>query len=89
MPQIEKLFGAEFAAAVSKCKPGEWRGPFESKMGVYFVRVLEYAPSREMPMSQVRSALVSRWTSERKEEAVTERVTELARDYKIILPSEP
>jgi hypothetical protein len=89
LPQIEKMFGKDFAAAVSKCKPGEWNGPFKSALGVHFVKVLEYTPSREMPMSQVRSALVSRWTSDRKKAAVTDKVTELARDYRIILPSEP
>ena len=89
MPQIERSFGEEFAVAISKCKPGEWNGPIKSNHGVHFVKVLEYTPSREMPMSQVRSALVSRWTSDRKKAAVTEKVTELARDYRIILPSEP
>lgn len=89
MPQIERLFGEEFATAVSKCKSGEWSGPFKSSNGIHFVKVLEYTPSREMPMSQVRSALVSRWTSDRKKAAVTEKVTELAREYRIILPSEP
>jgi hypothetical protein len=42
-----------------------------------------------MPMNQVRSALVTRWSSDRKAAAVTEKVTALAREYRIILPSEP
>jgi hypothetical protein len=89
MPQIEKMFGNEFATAVVKCKPGDWSGPFKSSLGVHFVKVLEYTPSREMPMNQVRSALVTRWSSDRKAAAVTEKVTALAREYRIILPSEP
>jgi hypothetical protein len=89
MPQIEKLFGKEFAAAISQCKPGEWSGPFKSSYGAHFVKVLEYQPSREMPMSQVRSALVSRWINDRKKAAVTEKVTELAPAYRISLPQEP
>jgi len=89
LPQIEKQFGKEFAAELSKCKPGEWNGPIKSLLGVHFIKVLEYTPAREMPMSQVRSALVSRWTGDRKKAAVTEKVTELAREYRIILPSEP
>jgi hypothetical protein len=89
MPQIEKMFGQDFAVEIVKCKPGEWNGPFKSSLGVHFVKVLEYTPSREMPMSQVRSALASRWTSDRKKAAVTEKVRELARDYRIIYPSEP
>jgi hypothetical protein len=42
-----------------------------------------------MPMSQVRSALVSRWINDRKKAAVTEKVTELAPAYRISLPQEP
>ena len=89
MPQMEKMFGKEFAGTASRCKLGEWSGPFKSSLGVHFVKVLTYAPSREMPMNQVRSALVSRWMSDQKKAAVTAKANELTRDYRIVLPSVP
>jgi hypothetical protein len=89
MPQIEKMFGKDFSHAISEVKRGLWMGPIKSSMGMHFVKVLELTPSREMPMNQVRSALVSRWVADRKKAAVTDQAIELSKEYKIILPTEP
>lgn len=89
MPQIEKMFGKDFSHAISEVKRGLWMGPIKSSMGMHFVKVLEYKPSCEMPMNQVRSALVSRWVADRKKAAVTDQAIELSKEYKIILPTEP
>lgn len=88
MPQVGHQFGADFAAAVSNCKVGEWTGPLKSNQGVHFVKLLTYNPPREMPMEQVRPALVSRWSTNRRKAVVTEKVEKLAKGYRIILPAE-
>ena len=86
LPQLEKTFGAEFAAAVVAAKPGEWTGPLTSSRGVHFIKVIRYEAPREMPIEDVRPALVAKWLEAQRNAAVSAKVAEMRANYRIELP---
>lgn len=86
IPQIGRMFGDEFAEALANCKEGEWSGPINSTRGVHFVKILKYTAPREMPMTEVRPALITKWTTDRQKAAVSGKVAELRKGYRIIVP---
>lgn len=88
LPQIERMFGSDFAKEIGRCKPGEWTGPISSSRGVHFVKLLKYTPPREMPMAEVRPALATKWITGKQRQAVSDKVAGLKRGYRIILPQE-
>lgn len=85
-PQLEMIFGADFTAALMKCEPKVWSGPFKSQRGVHFVRVVMHEEAKEMPMDQVRTTLASQWTTIQENAAISRKVTELRNSYHIIQP---
>lgn len=87
-PQLEKMFGPEFFADIERCEVGSWEGPFDSVLGVHFVRVTDYREAREMDFERVKSALTSQWRKKTRAEAVSARVEEMKGSYRIILPEE-
>lgn len=86
LPQIERMFGSDFAAALIAAKPDEWTGPLASSRGVHFVRVIRRDEAREMAMDEVRPALVAKWLEERRNAAVSEKVAGMRAAYRIELP---
>jgi hypothetical protein len=86
LPQVKALFGDEFLEELEKCKPGEWHGPFPSKRGVHFVKLIERRPPREMSFEEVKPALTSQWLKDKKAEAVSAKVEEMRRGYRVVLP---
>ncbi|MCW1925084.1 peptidylprolyl isomerase [Luteolibacter arcticus] len=86
LPQLEKTFGTEFAAAVVAAKPGEWTGPLTSSRGVHFIKVVRYDAPREMPIEDVRPALVAKWLEAQRNAAVSAKVAEMRANYRIELP---
>lgn len=85
-PQLVALFGEDFAAALDLCKPGEWAGPLVSKRGVHFVKVKERSEPRDMSLEEVKPALASQWLKDQKAEAVSTKVAEWRRGYRVVLP---
>lgn len=86
LPQLEKTFGLEFSNAVIAAKPGEWTGPLTSTRGVHFIKVLRYEAAREMPIADVRPALVAKWQEAQRNAAVSAKVAEMRSNYRIELP---
>ena len=86
LPQLEKTFGAEFAAATIAAKPGEWTGPLTSSRGVHFIKVIRYEAAREMPIEDVRPALIAKWLEAQRNAAVSSKVAEMRANYRIELP---
>lgn len=86
LPQLEKTFGVEFSSAVVAAKPGEWTGPLTSSRGVHFIKVIRYEAAREMPIEDVRPALVAKWFEAQRNAAVTAKVAEMRANYRIELP---
>ena len=88
LPQIERMFGPDFAREIERCKRGEWTGPVTSLRGAHFVKLLKYTPARDMPMAEVRPALATKWITDQQKRAVSEKVAGLKRGYRIVLPQE-
>lgn len=86
MPQVEKMFGKDFADAISETKRGEWNGPLTSTRGVHFVKIREYTAPRDIPMDEIRTALKTKWITARQKAAVSEKVAEFRKGYRVVLP---
>lgn len=86
LPQLEKTFGREFANAVIAATPGEWTGPLTSSRGVHFIKVIRYEAAREMPIEDIRPALVAKWLEAQRNAAVSAKVAEMRANYRIELP---
>lgn len=88
LPQIEKTFGTDFANGLLEARQGEWTGPLPSSRGVHFIKVIRRDEPREMEMAEVRPALVAKWLEERRKAAVSEKVADMRRGYRIELPAD-
>lgn len=86
LPQLEKTFGADFAASVVAAPPGEWTGPLTSSRGVHFIKVVRYEAEREMPIEDVRPALIAKWLEAQRNAAVSAKVAGMRANYRIELP---
>ncbi|MEY4354538.1 MAG: hypothetical protein RLZZ609_2779 [Cyanobacteriota bacterium] len=62
--EVRRLFGADFAAALAKVKPGAWVGPIPSGYGAHLVRVEAVAPGAVLPLAEVRQAVERDWRVE-------------------------
>ncbi|HEY1121262.1 MAG TPA: peptidyl-prolyl cis-trans isomerase [Haloferula sp.] len=86
LPQLEKTFGVEFSNAAVAAKQGEWTGPLTSARGVHFIKVVRYEAEREMPIVDVRPALVAKWQEAQRNAAVSAKVAGMRSNYRIELP---
>ena len=55
LSDIERLFGAEFAATISALPVAGWQGPVQSGFGLHLVRLSEYVPGRAAALEQARA----------------------------------
>jgi hypothetical protein len=87
LPQLEKLFGKDFTNRLAECPQGEWTGPLTSARGVHFVKITARNAPREMSFEEVKPALASQWLKDRLAEAVSAKVAEARRNYRVKLPA--
>ena len=55
LSDVQRAFGAEFAAAISSLPAGGWKGPVQSAFGLHLVRVSESVAGRTATLAQVRA----------------------------------
>jgi hypothetical protein len=67
-PEIRRVFGNGFAAKLLAAPLERWSGPHISPYGLHLVYISERLPSREPPLSEVRSAVEREWLAERQRE---------------------
>jgi hypothetical protein len=79
--QVEKLFGAEFAAAIERAGTGEWVGPVRSPYGVHLVWIEAREPGTPPALEAVRGRVVERWRDEQRKRRVHDLLGDLARRY--------
>lgn len=75
-PQVEKLFGAEFATAIQRARTHAWIGPVPSPYGMHLVWVEAREPGTPPPFEAVRGRVLERWQDEHR----TRRLAGLLRD---------
>lgn len=66
---IARLFGAEFAEAVTQLPVGRWAGPIASGYGVHLVRVDAMQPGFAPELDAVRPLVLREWSNARRQEA--------------------
>ena len=87
--ELEKEFGAQFAAAVQKLKPGAWQGPVESGYGWHLVFVDSVIP-RGMPVfEEVEADVKNAWLADQKQQAWQKAYEDMRAKYTVLLPTIP
>jgi hypothetical protein len=89
LPDVERSFGAEFAAAIAKQQPGQWSGPIDSAYGSHLVWVEEHIPGRAPALGEVRNGVLDEMLAERRESRLREGLAALRERYDVRVASRP
>lgn len=82
---IAQIFGGDFAAAVIKLPPGEWKGPFPSDVGLHLVRVTDDRPGRLPALAEIRSQVESAWMTAHRNAFAQKRFDDLLKNYEVTI----
>jgi PPIC-type PPIASE domain len=80
---IERLFGAEFEAALRGQPVGEWLGPLKSGYGAHLVRIDARVPGRVATLAEVRDAVARDWSAARRQQLLDEQYQQLRGRYQV------
>jgi hypothetical protein len=83
--EIARLFGQAFADQVVALKPGEWRGPVDSGLGLHLVRVRASEPGRLPPLNEVRSRVEAEWLAESRRQRKEAAYQQLRQGYEVVV----
>jgi hypothetical protein len=67
-PEVTRLLGSEFAAALAGLPVGGWSGPVESGFGLHLVLIHERQPASLPALAEVRQAVEREWRNVRRKE---------------------
>jgi peptidyl-prolyl cis-trans isomerase C len=84
--QITGVFGADFAKAVSKFKPGMWQGPIESGLGWHLVWIDSITPARMPAYEEIEADIKTQWISEQRAEVKRRAFESMKSHYIIVMP---
>ena len=87
--ELDKEFGAHFAAAIQKLKPGVWQGPVESGYGWHLVFVDSVVPRRVPVFEEVEADVKNAWLEDQKEQAWQKAYEDMRAKYTVVLPIVP
>jgi hypothetical protein len=87
--QIAAMFGPDSARTILTINDDRWHGPFESPVGVHFIRVTAYQPAREMPFEQVERYLMGDWVMAQNRRRVEREIESLRGEYDIVVEGAP
>ena len=85
--QLEKLFGAPFAADVLASPEGAWSGPFASPWGLHLVFVERREAGTPPPFDHVRGRVVESWREAERARRLKESVREMRGRYALEVES--
>ena len=55
--ELTRVFGTEFASALTEMSVGDWQGPVKSGYGLHFVKIDERVEARKPDLEDVRAAV--------------------------------
>jgi hypothetical protein len=55
--ELARVFGTDFAVALTETTVGDWQGPIRSGYGLHFVKIDEHIAAREPKLEEVRAAV--------------------------------
>jgi hypothetical protein len=82
---LQRLFGYDFAEAVSKLTDGEWHGPVESDYGVHLVYVHRRTEAPPPDFEEVRDEVLRDWQEVKRREANRQYINALMDKYEVII----
>jgi peptidyl-prolyl cis-trans isomerase C len=83
---MAKLFGSNFAQAVTGLKPGQWQGPVESGYGWHVVFVDTSVPSRVPAFEEIEPEIKAEWIEEQRAQAKRKAYEAMRARYQVVTP---
>ena len=87
-PELERLFGSDFAAEVLSLPPGTWSGPVRSGYGLHVVRILERTAGHIPDLAEVRDKVENDLRYENRKAAEEQGYQEIAGKYRVVMTKE-
>jgi PPIC-type PPIASE domain len=84
LPEVRRIFGAQFAESLPDLPVGEWSGPIVSGYGVHFVYVDATTPGRTPALAEVRAAVERDFLADRNQKASDAFYETLRKRYTIM-----
>jgi len=81
--RVRAVFGAEFAEALARAKPGVWQA-LRSTDGVHLVRLVRKMPARRVSVADVREELARAYALARAAESERGALREAAGEYRFV-----
>jgi len=82
-PEIERLFGSDFARAVEHVATGAWAGPIRSSYGLHLVWVERAVGMQRAPYDSVRNQVLHAALRERAAQRLQERLAIVRQRYRL------
>jgi len=82
-PEVARLLGSEFAAALAGLPVGSWSGPVESGFGLHLVLIHERQPGSLPALAEVREAVEREWRNVRRKETAESFYAGLRERYEV------
>lgn len=82
------IFGADMARRILAIQDDQWHGPFESKQGIYFVRITDRTPAVQPDYEEVKSYLEAQWTMAESRKAIEQEVSRLRDNYEVLIKAD-
>jgi hypothetical protein len=85
LSDVERAFGADFAARLGPLAPGQWAGPVESGFGLHLVLVRERTEGRRPDLSEVRPAVEREFLADRRKRQLASTYERLVAKYRVVI----
>ncbi len=82
---VARMFGSDFAQALSTVEPGVWQGPVESGYGLHLVYVEKRTEPRLLALSEIRDRVKIEFLAVRQREANKAFYDRLRQRYEIVI----
>jgi len=85
MPDIEAVFGRDFAHSLFELDPGVWSGPIASGYGLHLVRIEERTLARVPTLDEVKMQVRNDWSYDQRREANEAIFERLSARYTVVV----
>jgi peptidyl-prolyl cis-trans isomerase C len=85
MPDIEAVFGRDFAQSLFELNPGVWSGPIASGYGLHLVRIEERIMARVPALGEVEAQVRNDWSYDQRRQANEAIFERLSARYTVVI----
>jgi hypothetical protein len=86
---LERQFGSEFSAYLTRVSVGQWYGPITSEFGWHLVFVDERRAERLQPYDEIQLEIAKRWRQHVRDQGTRDRIKRLTKKYHVAIDGEP